>query len=77
MAPPQHALPQTLLDDSLSFQAPNGGMGFWTADDARVSPIDLSSFWLRGRMGLHLLDLQFAQGDLIDMVARRAAIAGK
>jgi uncharacterized protein YfaS (alpha-2-macroglobulin family) len=36
--PEAKTLPQTLLDDSLSFQAPNGGMGFWTADDARVSP---------------------------------------
>jgi alpha-2-macroglobulin len=36
--PDAKSLPQTLLDDAASFQAPNGGMGFWTADDARVSP---------------------------------------
>jgi uncharacterized protein YfaS (alpha-2-macroglobulin family) len=36
--PEAKTLPQTLLDDASSFQAPNGGMGFWTADDARVSP---------------------------------------
>jgi alpha-2-macroglobulin len=36
--PEAKSLPQTLLDDALSFQAPNGGMGFWTPDNARVSP---------------------------------------
>jgi uncharacterized protein YfaS (alpha-2-macroglobulin family) len=36
--PEAKSLPQTLLDDASSFQAPNGGMGFWTPDDARVSP---------------------------------------
>ena len=41
--------------------------------DLRKSPLDLDSVWLRTPMGLHVLDFQFAQGDLIDMVARRAA----
>jgi len=36
--PEAKALPQTLLDDAASFQAPNGGMAFWTPDNARVSP---------------------------------------
>jgi hypothetical protein len=36
--PEANTLPQTMLDDAASFQAPNGGMAFWTADDARVSP---------------------------------------
>jgi uncharacterized protein YfaS (alpha-2-macroglobulin family) len=36
--PEAKTLPQTLLDDAASFQAPNGGMAFWTPDDARVSP---------------------------------------
>ena len=36
--PEAKSLPQTLLDDASSFQAPNGGMAFWTPDDARVSP---------------------------------------
>jgi hypothetical protein len=36
--PEARSLPQALLDDAASFQAPSGGMGFWTADDARVSP---------------------------------------
>jgi hypothetical protein len=43
--------------------------------DKRKSPIDFSSFWLTTQMGLHILDLQFAQGDLIDLVARKAAAA--
>jgi uncharacterized protein YfaS (alpha-2-macroglobulin family) len=36
--PEATSLPQTLLDDASSFQAPNGGMAFWTPDDERVSP---------------------------------------
>jgi alpha-2-macroglobulin len=36
--PEAKSLPQTLLNDAASFQAPNGGMAFWTPDDARVSP---------------------------------------
>jgi hypothetical protein len=43
------------------------------AGDARVSPIDLSICWLRGKMGLHLLDFQLEQGDLVDLVAHRSA----
>ena len=42
--------------------------------DGRTSPIRFSSLWLRSAaLGLHLLDYQFAQGDLIDLVAERAA----
>jgi alpha-2-macroglobulin len=36
--PEAKSLPQTLLNDASSFQAPNGGMAFWTPEDARVSP---------------------------------------
>lgn len=36
--PEANALPQGMLDEAAGFQAPNGGMGFWTAEDARVSP---------------------------------------
>jgi alpha-2-macroglobulin len=36
--PEAQALPQTMLNDASSFQAPNGGMAFWTPEDARVSP---------------------------------------
>jgi hypothetical protein len=41
------------------------------AFDERVSPVDLSTRLLRGQLGLHILDFQFAQGDLVDLVARR------
>ncbi len=36
--PDAKTLPQTFLNDASMFQAPNGGMDFWTSDDARVSP---------------------------------------
>jgi uncharacterized protein YfaS (alpha-2-macroglobulin family) len=36
--PEAQQLPQTMLDDAASFQAPNGGMDFWTPEDERVSP---------------------------------------
>jgi len=41
--------------------------------DTRVSPFDLSSRWLKGPLGMHVLDFQLEQGDLVDLVARRAA----
>lgn len=42
--------------------------------DSRVSPVDLADRRIRiGNLGLHVLDMQLLQGDLIDMVARRAA----
>ena len=44
------------------------------AKDARKSPVDLRDRRFRiGNLGLHVLDMQLAQGDLVDMVARRAA----
>ena len=37
-------------------------------------PVDLHDRRFRiGNLGLHILDMQLAQGDLVDMVARRAA----
>ncbi len=43
------------------------------AGDRRKSPVDLRDRRFRiGKLGLHVLDLQLAQGDLVDMVARRA-----
>jgi uncharacterized protein YfaS (alpha-2-macroglobulin family) len=36
--PEAKTLPQTMLDDAASFQAPDGGMAFWTPQDERVSP---------------------------------------
>ncbi len=44
--------------------------------DARVSPIDFDRDFdgrgLLGPLGLHVLDMQLTQGDLLDMVATRA-----
>ena len=41
--------------------------------DQRSSPVDFRAAPLRKYLGLHVLDLQLAQGDLVDLVARRAA----
>ncbi len=41
--------------------------------DVRVSPVDLTNRWLHTPLGTHVLDVQLAEGDLVDMVARRAA----
>jgi hypothetical protein len=38
----------------------------------RTSPIDLSTWMWGTRMGTHIADFQFAQGDLIEMVRARA-----
>jgi hypothetical protein len=40
--------------------------------DTRESPIALGTLALNTAMGMHILDFQFPQGDLVDMVARRA-----
>jgi alpha-2-macroglobulin len=36
--PQAETLPQSVLDDAGSYQAPNGGMAFWVGADERVSP---------------------------------------
>jgi Protein of unknown function (DUF3089) len=41
--------------------------------DTRVSPVDMGFFLFHGEYGYHVLDMQFAQGDLVDLVAERAA----
>jgi hypothetical protein len=41
--------------------------------DPRTSPVDFARTWPHfGKLGLHVLDMQLAQGDLIDLIARRA-----
>jgi pimeloyl-ACP methyl ester carboxylesterase len=46
--------------------------------DTRTSPVALRDRRFRiGNLGLHILDIQFAQGDLVDMVSRRAALQDK
>jgi hypothetical protein len=43
------------------------------AGDSRVSPIDLDQALFRNALGLHILDYQLPQGDLLKLVARRVA----
>jgi pimeloyl-ACP methyl ester carboxylesterase len=45
--------------------------------DVRESPVDLSRSIWRSRLGLHVLDVQFAQEDLVHLVEQKAAIAGR
>jgi Protein of unknown function (DUF3089) len=42
--------------------------------DIRESPIDLTTAAWRTKLGLHLLDMQFAQGDLVRLIERKAAV---
>jgi hypothetical protein len=42
------------------------------AGDQRTSAVDLAEDRFNGALGLHVVDFQFAMGDLIDQVARRA-----
>ena len=41
--------------------------------DVRVNPIDFARMPFRKLLGLHLVDMQLPQGDLVDLVARHAA----
>jgi hypothetical protein len=41
--------------------------------DVRQSPIDLTTALWRTKLGLHLLDMQFAQGDLVRLIERKVA----
>jgi hypothetical protein len=72
--------PFVLLRDFYGARCVRGPDGFaWleasvapAAGDTRRSPVELRDRRFRiGKLGLHVLDLQFAQGDLVDMVARR------
>jgi hypothetical protein len=42
-------------------------------NDTRVPPIDLDRMPFRKVLGLHLVDFQVPQGDLVELVAKRAA----
>jgi len=42
------------------------------AGDLRESALDLGASRFNGALGLHVLDFQFAMGDLVDLVARKA-----
>jgi len=45
--------------------------------DSRSNPLDFDSRLFRGELGLHLVDFQLTQGDLIELVGRRASIANR
>ncbi len=45
--------------------------------DTRKAPIDLDALVWKTKLGLHILDMQLAQGDLIALVARKAEVAAK
>jgi len=47
--------------------APAGG-------DTRANPINFDEVIWRSQLGLHLLDFQLAQGDLVEMVKRKAKV---
>lgn len=42
--------------------------------DVRESPINLTTALWRTKLGLHLLDMQFAQGNLVRLIERKAAL---
>ena len=42
--------------------------------DTRENPVSYDRLPLHKQIGLHVLDLQLPQGDLVDLVARRAAL---
>jgi hypothetical protein len=74
--------PFVLLRDFYTARCVRGPGGYaWleaavtsSTSDARTSPVDLRDRRFRiGKLGLHVLDMQLAQGDLVDMVARRVA----
>jgi hypothetical protein len=41
--------------------------------DTRKNPINFEAHLFRGELGLHIVDFQLVQGDLIDLVAHRVA----
>ena len=41
--------------------------------DGRANPLDFDRVPLKKQLGLHIVDFQLPQGDLVDLVARRAA----
>jgi pimeloyl-ACP methyl ester carboxylesterase len=75
------ASPFALLRSFYSGRCVEGSGGFRylaiastpASGDRRESPIDMSSRLVRGDMGLHIFDYQFAQGDMIELVAQRVA----
>jgi pimeloyl-ACP methyl ester carboxylesterase len=78
------ATPFVMLRDLYSGQCVEAGNGLrYMAvalspgpGDQRVSPVNLGLRFLHGVLGYHLFDMQFPQGDLVDLVAERARALG-
>jgi hypothetical protein len=76
------ATPFIVLRDFYEAQCVDGKAGFrYLAveaapgpGDTRTNPIDFDNVIWKYQLGLHLLDFQLAQGDLIEMVRRRVAL---
>jgi hypothetical protein len=74
--------PFVVLPDFYAGRCINGSNGFRflgisiapRRGDARKNLIDFGSFWLDSpAMGLHILDMQFPQQDLIDLIKKKAS----
>lgn len=73
--------PFVLFRGAFTAQCAPGPGGFFhleigeprASDRARPAPFDVSDETFRTTLGLHVFDLQLAQGDLIDLIARKAA----
>jgi hypothetical protein len=76
---PEVTTPFVLFRDLYAGQCVEDGGGSryrWlaiSAETGRKNPIDFASAPLRKRLGLHVYDMQFAQGELLAHVARRVA----
>jgi len=74
------ATPFVMLRDAFRGQCMAGVDGFRylaigpavDPDDPRARAVNLSVPFLHGDLGMHILDFQFPQGDLIDLIARSA-----
>jgi pimeloyl-ACP methyl ester carboxylesterase len=76
------ATPFVMLRDFWVGQCVDAGNGLrymtvaQTPGDPRTSPVNLGLPFLHGILGYHLFDMQFPQGDLVDLVAERARALG-
>jgi hypothetical protein len=75
--------PFVLMRDFYGAQCVDGKDGFRylaveaapAQGDARANPINFDEYIWRSQLGLHLLDFQLSQGDLVQMVKRKAKVA--
>lgn len=67
--------PYLLVDDAYSAQCVQGvdGFRYLQVQATGATPLPLTNAVWRGKLGLHGMDMQLSQGDLIEIVRRRAA----